>query len=101
MILVSILCLYTLVFVGVSAVQISFLKKESLKEAAILDEKDYKQAAQIGITNEKFSIFSHIYTLILYSAWLLWGFALLKNALVETNSTLENTAFLLAFFFFC
>ena len=97
MILVSILCLYTLVFIGISAVQISFLKKEKAKKAVILDEKAYAEAANIAITNEKFGIFSHIYTLVLYAVWLLWGFAWLKSLLISTNSTLENTAFLLAF----
>ena len=97
MTVISILCIYTLVFVGISAVQLGFLKKERDKKAVILDESAYKEAASISITNEKFSIFSHLYTLILYVVWLVWGLALLKSLIINTNSTLENTAFLLAF----
>ena len=97
MTVISILCIYTLVFVGISAVQLGFLKKERDKKAVILDESAYKEAASIAITNEKFSIFSHLYTLVLYVVWLVWGLALLKSLIINTNSTLENTAFLLAF----
>ena len=97
MTLVAILCAYTLAFVGISAVQINFLKKEKAKKAVILDEKTYQEAANIAIANEKFAIFSHFYSLVLSVAWLLWGFAWLGEFVVETNSTLENTLFLLAF----
>ncbi len=97
MTLIAILCAYTLAFVGISAVQINFLKKEKAKKAVILDEKTYQEAANIAIANEKFAIFSHFYSLVLYMAWLLWGFAWLGEFVVETNSTLENTLFLLAF----
>lgn len=97
MTLVMILCIYTLIFVGISLVQINFLKKQREQKAVILDEKAYKEAANIAIENEKFSIFSHLYMLILYVLWLLFGFVWLKNALIESNSTIENTLFLLAF----
>ncbi|NDJ26955.1 M48 family metallopeptidase [Campylobacter sp. MIT 19-121] len=99
MILALILCVYTLVFVGISYAQIRFLKQEKDKQAIILDEKTYKEAAQIGIENEQFKIFSHIYTLILYLFWLFFGFFWLKNVLISQNSVLENTLFLLAFLF--
>lgn len=127
MALVAILCVYTLVFISISLSQIIFLRRESVKKAVILDEKLYKESAQIGISNEKFKIISQIYTLILYSAWILWGFAWLKSKIIGENSvnsanlaensanslnftensaeilgifsssTLENTLFLLAF----
>ena len=97
MTLIAILCAYTLAFVGISAVQINFLRKEKAKKAVILDEKTYQEAANIAIANEKFAIFSHFYSLVLSVAWLLWGFAWLGKVVVETNSTLENTLFLLAF----
>ncbi|TKX29090.1 peptidase M48 [Campylobacter sp. MIT 12-5580] len=99
MILALILCVYTLVFVGISYAQIRFLRQEKDKQAIILDEKTYKEAAQIGIENEQFKIFSHIYTLILYLFWLFFGFFWLKNVLISQNSVLENTLFLLVFLF--
>lgn len=86
MALVAILCAYTLVCIGISLTQIIFLKRESAKKAVILDEKLYKESAQIGISNEKFKISSQIYTLILYSAWILWGFAWLKGLIFGENS---------------
>ena len=97
MILVMILCVYTLVFVGISAVQIAFLQRQKAQKAVILDEKTYKEAANIAITNEKFSIFSRVYTLVLYALWVFFGFAWLGKFIISTNSTLDNTLFLLAF----
>lgn len=86
MALIAILCVYTLVFISISLSQIIFLRRESVKKAVILDEKLYKESAQIGISNEKFKIISQIYTLILYSAWILWGFAWLKSKIIGENS---------------
>lgn len=86
MALVAILCVYTLVFISISLSQIIFLRRESVKKAVILDEKLYKESAQIGISNEKFKIISQIYTLVLYSAWILWGFAWLKSKIIGENS---------------
>lgn len=97
MTLIMILCLYTLVCVAISLTQINFLKKERAKKAVILDEKAYKEAANIGIENEKFSICSRIYMLALYGLWLLFGFAYLRSFIISENSTLENTLFLLVF----
>lgn len=86
MALVAILCVYTLVFISISLSQIIFLRRESVKKAVILDEKLYKESAQIGISNEKFKIISQIYTLVLYSAWILWGFAWLKSKIIGEKS---------------
>lgn len=97
MTLVLILCVYTLIFAGISLTQINFLKKQREQKAVILEEKAYKEAANIAIANEKFSIFSHLYLFILYAIWLIVGFAWLKDLLIKSNSTLENTLFLLAF----
>lgn len=97
MTLIAILCVYTLVFVGISLAQIAFLKAQREQKAVILDEKAYKEAADIGIENEKFSIYSRVYMLVLYGFWLAFGFAWLKDFIISTNSTLENTLFLLIF----
>ena len=97
MTLVLILCVYTLVYVGISAVQIAFLKKERAKKAVILDEKTYKEAASVGIENEKFKLCSQIYSFILYALWLIFGFVWLKGFVIQDNSIFENTVFLLAF----
>ncbi|EGK8129886.1 M48 family peptidase, partial [Campylobacter lari] len=51
MTLITILCIYTAFLVFISCVQISFLKKEREKQAIILNEQDYKNAANIAIEN--------------------------------------------------
>lgn len=97
MLLIAILCLYTAFFALISYLQIYFLEQEREKKAEILNEEEYKRAADIAIENEKFELFSNFYSLIINIAWLGFGFAYLKSLLISENSKLENTLFLLAF----
>ncbi|WP_276882855.1 M48 family metallopeptidase [Campylobacter cuniculorum] len=97
MILVFILCFYAVIFTIISYMQIRFLKKESQKKAFILSEQEYQKAANIAVQNEKFKIFSTLYTLIINIMWISFGFFYLKNIIINENSRLENTLFLLIF----
>ncbi|MBT0741890.1 M48 family metallopeptidase [Campylobacter lari] len=97
MTLISILCVYTAFLVFISYMQIAFLKKEREKHAIILNEHDYKNAANIAIENEKYKIFSNLYNLIINISWIGFGFLYLKEIFIKENSTLENTLFLLVF----
>ncbi|ECQ0731635.1 M48 family metallopeptidase [Campylobacter coli] len=97
MTLIAILCLYTALLSWISYAQIRFLEREKDKQAQILSEKDYQNAADIAIENEKFKLFSNFYNLIINIAWIGFGFLYLKELLISENSRLENTLFLLAF----
>ncbi|WP_420972057.1 M48 family metallopeptidase [Campylobacter coli] len=97
MTLIAILCLYTALLSWISYAQIRFLEREKDKQAQILSEKDYQNAADIAIENEKFNLFSNFYMLIVNIAWIGFGFLYLKELLISENSRLENTLFLLAF----
>ncbi|EAL8868352.1 M48 family peptidase [Campylobacter coli] len=97
MTLIAILCLYTALLSWISYAQIRFLEREKDKQAQILSEKDYQNAADIAIENEKFKLFSNFYMLIVNIAWIGFGFLYLKELLISENSRLENTIFLLAF----
>ncbi len=97
MTLIAILCLYTALLSWISYAQIRFLEREKDKQAQILSEKDYQNAADIAIKNEKFKLFSNFYMLIVNIAWIGFGFLYLKELLISENSRLENTLFLLAF----
>ncbi|EGB8858966.1 M48 family metallopeptidase [Campylobacter coli] len=97
MTLITILCLYTALLSWISYAQIRFLEREKDKQAQILSEKDYQNAADIAIENEKFKLFSIFYMLIVNIAWIGFGFLYLKELLISENSRLENTLFLLAF----
>lgn len=97
MTLITILCIYTAFLLFISFMQISFLKKEREKQAVILEENDYKNAANIAIENEKYKIFSNLYNLVINISWISFGFLYLKEFFIKENSTLENTLFLLAF----
>lgn len=119
--LILILCLYTLALISISCAQILFLKKERAKAPIILDASDYVKSANIAIENEKFSIFSSLYSLVIKILWLSFGFLWLKSIFIDPansavtssilissstnaahtgtslNLTLDNTLFLLAF----
>ncbi|EGB8870084.1 M48 family metallopeptidase [Campylobacter coli] len=97
MTLIAILCLYTALLSWISYAQIRFLEREKDKQAQILSEKDYQNAADIAIENEKFKLFSNFYMLIVNIAWIGFGLLYLKELLISENSRLENTLFLLAF----
>ncbi|ELU3322109.1 M48 family peptidase, partial [Campylobacter coli] len=51
MTLIAILCLYTALLSWISYNQIRFLEKEKNKQAQILSEEDYQNAADIAIEN--------------------------------------------------
>lgn len=97
MILVSILFIYTVFVVFISFNQINFLKKEKNKKAIILEENEYKNSANIAIENEKFKIFSNIYSFFVNSCFIIFGFAFLKDIFIKDNDIFENTLFLLSF----
>lgn len=78
MTLITILCIYTAFLVFISYMQISFLKKEREKQAIILNEHDYKNAANIAIENEKYKIFSNLYNLMINISWISFGFLYLS-----------------------
>lgn len=97
MTLIAILCLYTALLSWISYAQIRFLEREKDKQAQILSEKDYQNAADIAIENEKFKLFSNFYNLIINTAWIGFGFLYLKELLILNNTRFENTLFLLSF----
>ncbi|EAH7192446.1 M48 family peptidase [Campylobacter jejuni] len=97
MTLIAILCLYTALLSWISYAQIRFLEREKVKQAQILSEKDYQNAADIAIENEKFKLFSNFYNLIISIAWIGFGFLYLKELLILNNTRFENTLFLLSF----
>ncbi|EHW6790984.1 M48 family metallopeptidase [Campylobacter jejuni] len=97
MTLIAILCLYTALLSWISYAQIRFLEREKDKQAQILSEKDYQNAADIAIENEKFKLFFNFYNLIINIAWIGFGFLYLKELLISSNTRFENTLFLLSF----
>lgn len=97
MTLIAILCLCTALLSWISYAQIRFLEREKDKQAQILSEKDYQNAADIAIENEKFKLFSNFYNLIISIAWIGFGFLYLKELLILNNTRFENTLFLLSF----
>ncbi len=90
MILMTILCIYTLFTLCISYNQIQFIKKEKNKQAVILSKNDYINAANIAIENEKYKMFSNIYHLIINIAWLSFGFLYLKDFFIKETGVLNS-----------
>lgn len=67
---------YTAIKVFLELLELNYIKKEK-NSPVILDEKEYKEAALIAITNLKFSIVQLIYSLLIALCWVLFGLKLL------------------------
>lgn len=99
MVLVLALCVFVFISVFVSFKQISFLRSFMDKKPIILEQDDFLNAIKVGIENEKFSIFSNFYALVINLCFLLFGFAFLKDLLIKENTILEGTFFILSYLF--
>lgn len=97
MLLIAILCIHMVIFAFISYQELLFLDHQKKQKAAILSENEYQKAADIAIENVKFRIFSSFYATMLNIIWLGFGFTLLKTLLIQENSLVENTLFLLTF----
>lgn len=79
-----------------SALQIGFLKKESLKEPYILEKEKFMQAARYAILRERLSLVDTFLDLGLVGFWLLFGFGALEN-LLNFSPLVESVIFVLCF----
>ncbi|AQW87680.1 peptidase, M48 family [Campylobacter pinnipediorum subsp. caledonicus] len=81
----------------ISLLQINFIKKHSKEEAVVLEQSEYENAAKIAIENQKFDIFSNIFSVTISLLWLGFGLKILFANTVKTDSILENVIFVVSF----
>lgn len=86
--------IYLVYRITLSLLQINFVKEALGKKALVLSEEAYKKAGELAIYNEKFSIFSSLYSFVLVLFWLTFGLSFLQ---VFPNSLLGNTALVMTF----
>ena len=95
--LVCLYIFYTVYEIFLSFLQINFIKEKRTQKAVVLSDEEYINAANIAIENEKFSIFSGCYNLLIAIFWIVFGLKLLSNLSFFQNDILNQTAFVMAF----
>ncbi|ABK83248.1 M48 family metallopeptidase [Campylobacter fetus] len=89
--------IYTIYKITLSLIEINFININSKKQAVVLSETDYKQAAKVAIINQKFSISNTVYSAILLIIWSIWGASFLQNMIAPNGSIFENTLLVVVF----
>ena len=99
--LVFLYIIYTIYKVFLSNLELNFVKNKLNDEAVVLSNEDYINAGFAAIINQKFSIFSDIYGLLVAIFWIVFGASALQN-FIYTSGFFQNeifmaTAFVVAF----
>ena len=99
--LVFLYLLYTIYKVFLSNLELNFVRSKLNDEAVVLSKEDYINAGFAAITNQKFSIFSDIYGLLVAIFWIVFGASALQNFIYTSgffqNEIFRATAFVVAF----
>ncbi|PSM51737.1 peptidase, M48 family [Campylobacter blaseri] len=95
--LISVFLVYTMIKISLEILEISFINEESKKDAVILDDKIYKEAAKISVTNKKFEITTLVYDFILTVFWLSFGLKLLYTKIVLDDTIVQNLLFVMSY----
>lgn len=93
---------YTIYKIFLAILQLNFIKSNAEKPAVVLDENDYKKAANTAITNLKFEIFSLVYGVFVAIFFMLFGAKFLQNLLLNftQNELFNQTLVVLSFIVF-
>ena len=77
--LIFLYAIYSLYRLILAILQLNFVKAKINEPAVVLNETDYKKAANVAIINQKFQIFSYFYEFFIALFWLLTGLKILQN----------------------
>ncbi|WP_321471346.1 M48 family metallopeptidase [Halarcobacter sp.] len=87
-------CLYFLVSIYTSFMQIGFVKNAKNMRPIILDENRYAEAANYTIEKEKVTIVSSFYSFILFIIWIGFGLKTLDSLILIESSILKAVVFI-------
>lgn len=96
-ILIGIYFIYTIYKIFLSLLQIGFVKQNLNKPAVILAQDDYQKAGLLALANEKLSVISSIYQMILLIIWSAWGAGYLQSMIAPNGLVWQNTLLVVAF----
>jgi len=94
--LIVLMAFYTLYKLILSALQIKFVRENLGRKAVILDEIEYKKVGHATIINEKFEIFSNLYSFFIFLFWIFFGLGTLAS-LFDTNKIASGAIFVLSY----
>jgi STE24 endopeptidase len=89
--------LYTISKIYISVMEAKFVASKKDGKAIILSEKNFKEAGEYRIETSKISIVSSMYDLLMFFAWIGFGFKALDSVISFDNSMLYTVAYILAF----
>ena len=89
--------LYTLAKIYISVMELKFVAQRKDGKAIILSEKNFKIAADYKIETSKISIISSLYDLLIFFAWIGFGFKALDGLISFDNSMIYTIVFVLSF----
>ncbi len=87
-------CIYFLVNIYTSFMQIGYIKSAKELQPIILEEDKYKVAGNYAIEKEKLAIFSTFYDFIIFMAWISFGLSALDSVVATESSILKAVIFI-------
>ena len=67
------ICLYALPSIILAFLQIKHIKLELQKPAILLESEDYKQAGDYAIASLRLDILTHLFEILTFSLWVIFG----------------------------
>ena len=89
--------IYVLISIYVSVMQIGFVNDAKKKNAVLLGQAEYLQAANYSVAKERMSILSSFVDYLFFTAWLGFGIAYLTNTIFFENEAVLNIAIVMSF----
>ncbi len=90
-------CIYFLVHIYTSVMQVGFVTKAKNFPPVILEDNKYKEAASYSIEKEKISIASTLYDFVLFFMWIAFGLEILDGMIQVESAWLKAVLFIDAF----
>ncbi|CAD7286545.1 M48 family metallopeptidase [Campylobacter suis] len=95
--LIALYLIYLFIKLTLAVLDMRFVRAESNKNAVVLEESEYKNAALIKVANHKFEIISSIFSFFVFLFWVNGGLKWLYNTIVKNDLISENIAFVMSF----
>jgi STE24 endopeptidase len=89
--------IYTLTKIYISMMESNFVKKRKEDKPIILSKENFKIAGDYRIESSKISIVESLYDLLLFFAWVSFGFKFLDSIINFENSSVNTIVFVLSF----
>ena len=86
-------CLYFIVTLYTSFVQINYVKEAKSKAPVILEEGKYEEAALYSMEKEKIAIVSHVYEFAIFFMWISFGLEALNSMITVESVWLKAVIF--------